>query len=69
MEVENAGAAAAAVEAQQEAARPRVSTFLDELPSKEAASMHLYFELNYVFLHIDNFLIVIASNDCVSAHY
>ena len=58
MEVENAGVAAAAVEA-QEAARPRVSTFLDELPSKEAARIHLHFELSYVFLPINNFLIVI----------
>jgi hypothetical protein len=59
MEVENAGAAAAAVEAQQEAARPWDSTFLDELPSKEAARIHLHFELSYVFLPINNFLIVI----------
>ena len=59
MEVENAGAAAAAaaVEA-QEAARPRVSTFLDKLPSKEAASIHLYFELSSVFLHINNFIVI-----------
>ena len=55
-EYEYAGAAAGRSTGGSTAASLNV---LDELPSKEAASINLYFELSSVFLHINNFVIVV----------